>query len=196
MIIERSFPATVELGETLTAIFRILSVVGYTDGTTDPGDPVDTYRVEFTDSSSTHAEVEYPAVVSADNFRFDIAAMDPDPAMPFWEAGSFSYRIIGQWTRGGTRRELSIIRGIVDVKESGAVGSNRLSHARAMIVFLRGILHDKACGTADIASYSIGTRDISLLSYAELHREITRYESDIIRLSGGYPAYDSGTEVV
>ena len=195
-ISERNFPSSIELGETLTAIYLIPSIEGYTTGIVNPGDDADAYQVSFSNSGNSNPEVEFPAVLSADSFRFDIAAKDADPATPFWEAGSFTYRIVGTWTRDGVERTLSFARGIVDVIQTGVQRSDSLSHARGMIVLLRGILQDKACGSSDVIDYSIGGRTISLISYDSLHRQLTRYENDVIRLAGGYPHFDSGTEVV
>ena len=88
-IAERNFPSSIELGETLTAIYLIPSIEGYTTGAINSGDPADAYRAEFSNAGDSHPEIEFPAVVSADSFRFDIAAMDARPHNALLGSGIF-----------------------------------------------------------------------------------------------------------
>ena len=64
-------------------------------------------------------------------------------------------------------------------------GSDALAHSQTMILALREVIAQKLSGSSDIASYSIGGRDVSLVTIGELRRELRRYEGDLTRLRGG-----------
>ena len=187
---ERIFPATIELGDNLVGRYALPVIPGYTTGTFDDAiDPADVYKAFFSDLGNSDLEREFTAAIEVENpgeaterafFVFDL-----DTSVGGWQSRPYHWRISGAWTRDSERRELSFSRGIVQIVNSAGQGVDALAHAQTMTLVLREIIAQKLDSTSDIASYSIGSRDISLVPVGELRRELRRYENDLIRLRGG-----------
>ena len=198
---DRVFPATIEVGDNIVGRYPLPSIAGYTTGSHDDAiDPADEYTAHFSDVGNTDRELEFTATIEVENpgeatersfFVFNL-----DTSADGWQARPYHFRIQGEWTRDSERRTLSFARGIVQVVDSTAAGVDALAHAQTMVLTLREVIAQKLDGTADIVSYSIGSREISLEPVGILRRTLRRYEDDIVRLKGGYPAFDTGTEVV
>lgn len=198
---ERKFPATVELGDDIVGRYALPVIPGYSVGSFDEAtDPADVYKAFFSDTGNTDRELEFTATIEVENpgeaNERTVFVFDLDTSLEGWQAKPYHFRIEGAWTRDSERRTLSFARGIVQVIDSAGRGVDSMAHAQTMVIGLREALKQKLDGTADIASYSIGSREISLLSYRELEASLTRYENRLIQYAGGYPAYDTGTDVV
>ena len=100
-----------------------------------------------------------------------------------WEARPYGWRIRGSWRRDGETRSLTFLRGLISVLDDSTSAAQ--AHAFAMVAILRDVIRDKLSGSGDIASYSIGGRDISLEPIGSLKRELRKYENDLVRLRGG-----------
>ena len=190
--LRRAFPQTVEAGDLLVAIIQKQTVTGYNTGAIAPGDPADEYKCVFSylqEAEDLDTERAFIGVQGADFYRFDVPTTD-------WPPGAYMFRISGEWTRDGVRKKLTHYRGIVEVMRRGDAASDATAHAHSMVLILRQVIKDKLQGTSDISSYTIGGRSVDLVSLSELRRNLRRYEDDLVRLRGGYPAFDTGTPVV
>ena len=182
---ERLFTQSVERGDRLVYTARLPEIPGYTTGTQDVRD-TDAYRVIFTDSSNG-TEQSFDGTFDAyrDENGTEILLYEFEIETDAWPARPYYFRIEGTWRRDGVSRSLTFIRGIVQVLDTNIEGSDALAHSQTMILALREVISQKLSGTSDIASYSIGGRDISLVTVGELRRELRRYENDLVRLRGG-----------
>ena len=191
----REFPQTAELGEILIQFREVPIIPQYTTGELLPSDPPDAYWVIFTDLGT---DLERPIVDGTievidgtDYIRFEV-----DTSLPGWTARAWFWRVVGNWTRNGTRRRFTFLRGISQLVHSSEQGSDALAHASSMVLAIRSVIKCRLNDSGDLLEYQIGGRSVRMMSLSELHHALRMYENDVVRVKGGWPYFDTGTLVI